>query len=177
MFAFSCVDSCLLNNTVSLFFLVPLAPLLILFFFSVVCSFVSLQAPYTDSSGCARCDATTASTLDLTLGDCKCGNANAVLVEKDAAGNKLASKQCLPCPAGTRVSSSDPYTCVVCLSVRPSVCPSLFFVLLLLSFFRSFGSFIVALSSSLFFSDVTCASFLSHSLCLLTHAFRAVLIR
>lgn len=51
--------------------------------------------------------------LDDATGDCACADGK-VLVERDALGALLPAKICLPCPAASSASASDPYTCTPC---------------------------------------------------------------
>eukprot|EP00741_Cyanophora_paradoxa_P020949 tig00021319_g20224.t1 len=58
--------------------------------------------------------AATAAFFNNATQDCACLDKFSIVVEKDSAGNYLAAKRCLKCPAGQYVLASDPYRCNKC---------------------------------------------------------------
>jgi len=73
---------------------------------------------YSDDTSCVPCGATTGGLED---GECTCPE---VLLETDAAGNKLPSKQCGDCPAGKGVISVSQKVAGVWLEANPYACQS-----------------------------------------------------
>ena len=69
---------------------------------------------------CMGCDGTTSATFSASAADCTCP-ANFALVETTITGDPLTNKQCVACPAGSRVFTvdtgsfkADRYTCQSC---------------------------------------------------------------
>jgi len=105
-------------------------------FTCTLCSVTDLTKPaaYADRSGCAACDGTT-NVMGVSPGqelDCICNTAGHVLVETDIVGNKLAIKECKPCPTGqqavtaTQIIAGKTYqgdrsTCAACPSPHMSM--------------------------------------------------------
>jgi meckelin len=57
-----------------------------------------------DRTSCLPCDST---TTGVSWGRCTCGSVDSVIVDSDAAGNKLTAMECITCPSGTLVITSD----------------------------------------------------------------------
>ncbi|KAK3256385.1 hypothetical protein CYMTET_34478, partial [Cymbomonas tetramitiformis] len=81
-----------------------------------------LDADLASSSDRTRCLACGfGSTLDKTVGECVCTNADAVLIEHDVVGMYLDSKECYTCPTNSWKSTTDASKCEECPMVEGTI--------------------------------------------------------
>ena len=78
-----------------------------------------------DNTTCMPCDAGSGATLSTTTGDCACSSgATHVLVETDASGVRLASKQCVACAAPSFPHPTEKGKCFECPYAGPPSAPT-----------------------------------------------------